>query len=51
MTNKTKVDTISKEEVRKIAETKMTDMNGARIDAAMSMIAGSARSMGIVVGD
>ena len=44
--NKTKVATISKEDVRKIAETKMPDLN-----AAMSMIAGTARSMGIVVGD
>ena len=51
--NKTKVATISKEDVRvrKIAETKMPDLNAASIDAAMSMIAGTARSMGIVVGD
>ena len=43
--------TISKEEVRKIAETKMPDLNAVDIDAAMSMIAGTARSMGIVVED
>ena len=42
---------ISKEDVRKIAETKMPDLNAASIEAAMSMIAGTARSMGIVVGD
>ena len=45
------VATISKEDVRKIAETKMPDLNAASIEAAMSMIAGTARSMGIVVGD
>ena len=49
--NKTKVATISKEDVRKIAETKMPDLNASSIEAAMSMIAGTARSMGIVVGD
>ena len=49
--NKTKVATISKEDVRKIAETKMPDLNAASIEAAMSMSAGTARSMGIVVGD
>ena len=47
--NKTKVATISKEEVRKIAELKMPDLNAASVEAAMSMIAGTARSMGIVV--
>ena len=47
--NKTKVATISKEDVRKIAETKMPDLNAASIEAAMSMIAGTARSMGVVV--
>ena len=46
-----KVATISKDEVRKIAELKMQDLNAADIDAAMSMIAGTARSMGIVVQD
>ena len=47
--NKTKVATISKEDVRKIAETKMPDLNAASIESAMSMIAGTARSMGVVV--
>ena len=47
--NKTKVATISKEDVRKIAETKMPDLNAASLEAAMSMIAGTARSMGVTV--
>ena len=47
--NKTKVAKISKEQVRKIAETKMPDLNAASIEAAMSMVAGTARSMGVVV--
>ena len=38
-------------EVRKIAETKMPDLNAANIETAMSMIAGTARSMGVVVED
>ena len=49
--NKTKVAKISKDEVRKIAELKMPDLNAASVEAAMSMIAGTARSMGIVVED
>ena len=49
--NRDKVATISKEDVKKIAETKMPDLNAASIEAAMSMIAGTARSMGIVVED
>ena len=49
--NKNKVATISKDDVRKIAETKMPDLNAASIEAAMSMVAGTARSMGIVVGE
>lgn len=49
--NKTKVAVISKEDIRKIAETKMVDLNAANIDTAMSMIAGTCRSMGITVGD
>lgn len=49
--NKEKVATISKEDVRKIAETKMPDLNAGSIEAAMSMIAGTARSMGVIVGD
>ena len=51
MPNKNKVATISKEDVRKIAELKMPDLNAGSIEAAMSMIAGTARSMGIVVGE
>ncbi len=47
--NKNKVATISKAELQKIAETKMPDLNAASIEAAMSMIAGTARSMGITV--
>ena len=49
--NKTKVAKITTEQVRKIAETKMPDLNAANIDTAMSMIAGTARSMGVVVED
>lgn len=49
--NKQKVATISKAEVQKIAELKMPDLNAASIESAMSMIAGTARSMGIVVED
>ncbi|GKU27838.1 50S ribosomal protein L11 [Clostridium folliculivorans] len=47
--NRTKVGTITKEQVRKIAELKMPDLNAASVEAAMSMIAGTARSMGVVV--
>ena len=47
--NKTKVATISKAELQKIVELKMPDLNAANIDSAMSMIAGTARSMGITV--
>ena len=47
--NKKKVATLSQESLRKIAETKMPDLNAASIEAAMSMIAGTARSMGVVV--
>jgi large subunit ribosomal protein L11 len=49
--NTEKVATISMSEVRKIAEQKMVDLNAASLDAAASMIAGTARSMGIVVKD
>ncbi|MGI5969507.1 MAG: 50S ribosomal protein L11 [Lachnospiraceae bacterium] len=49
--NKQKVATISKAEVQKIAELKMPDLNAASIESAISMIAGTARSMGIVVED
>ena len=48
---RTKVATISKADVQKIAETKMPDLNAASLEAAMSMIAGTARSMGVVVGE
>ena len=46
---KDKVAKISREDLRKIAETKMKDLNAGSIEAAMSMVAGTARSMGIVV--
>ena len=49
--NKTKVAQITKEQVRKIAEHKMPDLNAASVEAAMSMVAGTARSMGITVVD
>jgi len=48
---KTKVATISQESLRKIAEIKMPDLNAASVEAAMSMIAGTCRSMGVVVGE
>ena len=47
--NKTKVAKLTKEQVQKIAETKMPDLNAANLEAAMSMIAGTARSMGVTV--
>lgn len=47
--NKDKVATITKEQVREIATLKMPDLNAATIEAAMSMIEGTARSMGVVV--
>ena len=47
--NKNKVATITKEQVRQIAETKMPDLNAATIEAAMSMIEGTCRSMGVKV--
>ena len=49
--NKDKVATITKAQVQQIAETKMPDLNAASLEAAMSMVAGTARSMGIVVED
>ncbi|MDL2233068.1 50S ribosomal protein L11 [Ruminococcaceae bacterium OttesenSCG-928-L11] len=49
--NKTKVGKITKEQVKQIAEQKMPDLNAATVDTAMSMIAGTARSMGIEVAD
>lgn len=47
--NKTKVATISIDKVKEIAELKMPDLNAANIESAMSMIKGTARSMGIIV--
>ena len=49
--NKTKVATVSKDAVRQIAEQKMPDLNAASVESAMRLIAGTARSMGIVVED
>ena len=49
--NTQKVGKITKAQVRQIAETKMKDLNAATIEAAMSMIAGTARSMGVTVED
>ena len=49
--NKTKVGKVTKAQVKEIAETKMPDLNAASVEAAMSMIAGTARSMGVVVGE
>ncbi len=49
--NKTKVATISKAEIQKIAELKMPDLNASSVESAMSMISGTARSMGITVVD
>jgi len=47
--NKTKVAQLTKEQVKQIATTKMPDLNAGSIEAAMSMVAGTARSMGITV--
>ena len=47
--NKTKVATLTKEQLREIATQKMPDLNAVNIDTAMSMIAGTARSMGVLV--
>ena len=49
--NSNKVAKITKEQVKQIAETKMPDLNAASLEAAMSMIAGTARSMGVEVID
>lgn len=49
--NKTKVATVTSAQVREIAETKMPDLNANDVDAAMKIIAGTARSMGFVVED
>ena len=47
--NKTKVAKLTKEQLKAIAEAKMPDLNAASLEAAMSMVAGTARSMGITV--
>ena len=47
--NKTKVGNLTKEQVREIAEMKMPDLNAATIEAAISMVKGTARSMGVTV--
>ncbi len=47
--NKTKVGQLTKEQVKKIAEIKMPDLNAGSIEAAMEMVAGTARSMGVTV--
>jgi len=49
--NRDKVATLTQEQVRAIAEQKMPDLNAASIEAAMSMVAGTARSMGILVAE
>ena len=49
--NKTKVASITKKQLKAIAEQKMADLNAANVETAMSMIAGTARSMGVTVVD
>ncbi len=49
--NKTKVGKITKDQIQKIAETKMVDLNASSVEAAISMIAGTCRSMGVTVVD
>ena len=49
--NKDKVGKLTQEQLRQIATTKMPDLNAASIEAAMSMVAGTARSMGVTVAD
>ena len=49
--NKTKVATLSKDKLKEIAETKMPDLNAASLESAMSMIEGTARSMGVTVAE
>ncbi|MBQ7317647.1 MAG: 50S ribosomal protein L11 [Phascolarctobacterium sp.] len=49
--NKQKVAKLGRDKVREIAETKMTDLNAASVEAAMKMVEGTARSMGIVIED
>ena len=47
--NRDKVGTVTRDQLREIAETKMEDLNANDVDAAIEMIAGTARSMGLVV--
>ena len=47
--NRNKVGSVTKEQVREIAEIKMADLNAASVDAAMRMVEGTARSMGITI--
>ena len=49
--NKTKVASITKDQIKAIATTKMPDLNASSVETAMSMIAGTARSMGVTVVD
>jgi len=49
--NRTKVATVTRDQLREIAETKMPDLNANDVDAAMKIIAGTARSMGIEIAD
>ncbi len=49
--NKDKVGTLTKAQVKEIAELKMKDLNAASIESAMSMIEGTARSMGVLIGE
>ena len=49
--NRNKIGMVTKKQVREIAESKMVDLNAASVEAAMSMVAGTARSMGITVED
>ena len=49
--NRTKVGSLTKDQVRKIAELKMQDLNAATIETAMSMIEGTARSMGVTIAE
>ncbi|KGX90402.1 50S ribosomal protein L11 [Pontibacillus halophilus JSM 076056 = DSM 19796] len=49
--NRNKVGTIKREQIKEIAETKMPDLNAADVDAAVRMVEGTARSMGLVVED
>jgi large subunit ribosomal protein L11 len=49
--NRDKVATVSKAQVQEIAELKMADLNAASVEAAMRMIEGTARSMGILIGE